>query len=55
MTNTKLYFDKFENDLSPVEEPDSPDYDPSQMDKEAESAEVAPETLDQEKDLGLNL
>ena len=55
LTNTKLYFDKFENDMSPVEEPSSPDYDPSQMDREAESAEVAPETVDQEAELGLNL
>ena len=27
--------------MSPVEEPNSPDYEPSQMDQEAESAEVA--------------
>jgi hypothetical protein len=53
LTNTKLYFDKFENDMSPVEEPSSPDYDPSQMDREAESAEVEPETIDQEAELGL--
>ena len=53
LTNVKLYFDKFENDMSPVEEPNSPDYDPSQMDQEAESAEVAPETIDQEKEMGL--
>ena len=53
LTNTKLYFDKFENDLSPVEEPDSPDYDPSQMDQEAESTDIAPETFDQEKQMGL--
>jgi hypothetical protein len=53
LTNTKLYFDKFENDLSPVEEPSSPDYDPTQMDREAESAEVEPETIDQEAELGL--
>ena len=53
LTNTKLYFDKFENDMSPVEEPSSPDYDPTQMDREAESAEVAPETVDQEAELGL--
>jgi hypothetical protein len=55
LTNTKLYFDKFENDMSPVEEPSSPDYDPTQMDREAESAEVAPETVDQEKELGLGV
>jgi len=53
LTNTKLYFDKFENDMSPVEEPSSPDYDPTQMDREAESAEVEPETIDQEAELGL--
>ena len=53
LTNIKLYFDKFENDMSPVEEPESPDYDPSQMDREAESAEVAPETLEQETAMGL--
>ena len=53
LTNTKLYFDKFENDMSPVEEPSSPDYDPTQMDREAESTEVAPETVDQEAELGL--
>ena len=53
LTNTKLYFDKFENDISKVEEPTSPDYDPSQMDKEGESAEVAPETVDQELEMGL--
>ena len=52
LTNTKLYFDKFENDMSPVEEPSSPDYDPTQMDREAESAEIAPETVDQEAELG---
>lgn len=55
LTNTKLYFDKFENDMSPVEEPSSPDYDPTQMDREAESAEVAPETVDQEAELGLGV
>jgi hypothetical protein len=55
LTNTKLYFDKFENDMTPVEEPDSPDYDPTQMDREAESAEIAPETVNQEKELGLEL
>jgi len=55
LTNTKLYFDKFENDMTPVEEPASPDYDPTQMDREAESAEVAPETVNQEKELGLEL
>ena len=53
LTNAKLYFDKFENDMSPVEEPESPDYDPNQMDQESESAEVAPETLDQEAAMGL--
>ena len=55
LTNTKLYFDKFENDMSPVEEPSSPDYDPTQMDREAESAEVEPETIDQEAELGLGV
>jgi len=54
LTNTKLYFDKFENDMSPVEEPASPDYDPSQMDQEAESTEVAPETIDQEAEMGIS-
>mgnify|MGYP003665914751 CR=1 FL=1 len=53
LTNIKLYFDKFENDMSPVEEPESPDYDPNQMDQEAESAEVEPETVDQEAEMGL--
>jgi len=52
LTNTKLYFDKFENDMSPVEEPESPDYDPSQMDQEAASTDVSGETLGQEKELG---
>ena len=55
MTNVKLYFDKFENDISKVEEPESTDYDPNQMDQEAESAKVEPETVDQEKELGLDL
>jgi hypothetical protein len=53
LTNIKLYFDKFENDMGPVEEPESPDYDPNQMDQEAESAEVEPETVDQEAEMGL--
>jgi len=53
LTNIKLYFDKFENDMGPVEEPESPDYDPNQMDQEAESAEVEPETIDQEAEMGL--
>ena len=55
LTNIKLYFDKFENDMSPVEEPDSPDYDPSQMSRDTESAEVSPETVVQEKELGSNI
>jgi len=53
LTNIKLYFDKFENDMSPVVEPVSPGYDPSQMDQEGESTEVSAETIGQEQELGL--
>ena len=53
LTNIKLYFDKFENDMSPVVEPASPGYDPSQMDLEGESTEVSAETIGQEQELGL--
>ena len=52
LTNIKLYFDKFENDITKVEEPESPDYDPNQMDQEGESIEVSDETMGQEKEMG---
>jgi len=52
LTNIKLYFDKFENDMTPVEEPDSPDYDSTQMDQEAESTKVSGETFEQEATMG---
>jgi len=53
LTNIKLYFDKFENDMTPVEEPTSPDYDPSQMDQESESTNISDETVEQEASMGL--
>ena len=54
LTNIKLYFDKFENDMSPtVTEPESPDYGSSQMDKDVEETIPTMETVEQEQELGL--
>ena len=56
LTNIKLYFDKFENDMSPtVTEPESPDYGSSQMDMGGEETMPTSETVNQEKVLGLGV
>jgi len=53
LTNLKLYFDKFENDMSSVEEPKSPDYGSSQLDTGGEEITPSSETMGQEQELGL--
>jgi hypothetical protein len=54
LTNIKLYFDKFENDISPsVTEPESIDYGSSQLDTGGEEITPSSETMGQEQELGL--
>jgi hypothetical protein len=54
LTNIKLYFDKFENDMTPaVSEPQSPDYGSSQLDTGGGDMAPTPETVGQEQELGL--
>lgn len=54
LTNLKLYFDKFENDMTPaVSEPQSPDYGSSQLDTGGGDMAPTTKTVGQEQELGL--